>query len=152
MLLILIINKSGGYESQMRVRDKGQGEVSMKSRNTKQKELLSSELDRMHGFFNAEEFHAVAKRKIPHIGIATVYRFLNERTADRKLHSYICDKRTVYSNSKNNHCHYICQKCGKKQHVDIKNIDSIKRSIKGTICHFQIDVYGICEECEKKNK
>jgi Fe2+ or Zn2+ uptake regulation protein len=123
----------------------------MKSRTTKQKELLQEELEHMNGFFSAEDFHSVALKKMPHLGIATIYRFLNEQIQNQQLHSYYCDKKAVYSNSKNNHCHYICQKCGKIQHIDIKNIDSIRKSIKGTITHFQIDVYGICETCLKRN-
>jgi Fe2+ or Zn2+ uptake regulation protein len=123
----------------------------MKSRNTKQKEILQKELDNMMGFFSAEDFYRILLKKMSHIGIATVYRFLNEKIKNNQLHSYYCDKRTVYSNSKNNHCHYICQQCGKTQHVDIKDIDSIKKSIKGSICHFQIDVYGVCDECLKKD-
>jgi len=122
----------------------------MKSRNTRQRDLLQLELEDMIGFFSAEDFHRIILKKMPGIGIATIYRFLNETVKNSQLHSYYCDKRAVYSNSKNNHCHYICQKCGKKHHVDIKNIDSIKRSIKGSICHFQIDVYGVCENCLKK--
>lgn len=112
---------------------------------------MQKELDAMTGFFSAEDFHPKVLQKMPNIGLATVYRFLNEKIKNSQLHSYSCDKRAVYSNSKNNHCHYLCQKCGKKQHIDIKNIDSIKKSIKGTICHFQIDVYGLCEDCLKKN-
>jgi len=123
----------------------------MKSRNTRQKDLLQNELENMIGFFSAEDFHQIMIKKMSSIGIATVYRFLNETVKSSRLHSYYCDKRAVYSNSKNNHCHYICQKCGKIQHVDIKNIDNIKKSIKGFICHFQIDVYGLCEDCMKKN-
>jgi Fe2+ or Zn2+ uptake regulation protein len=123
----------------------------MKSRNTKQKELLQKELEHMTGFFSAEDFYKNISKKLQNIGIATIYRFLNEKVQNRQLHSYYCDKRAVYSTSKNNHCHYICQKCGKKQHVDIKNIDSLKKSIKGSICHFQIDVYGVCEDCLKQN-
>jgi len=123
----------------------------MKSRNTKQKDLLQNELQKMTGFFSAEDFYHIILKKMSGIGIATVYRFLNESVKNSLLHSYSCGNRTVYSNSKNNHCHYICQKCGKKQHVDIKNIDSLKKSIKGSICHFQIDVYGMCEDCSKKN-
>jgi Fe2+ or Zn2+ uptake regulation protein len=124
----------------------------MKSRNTRQKDLLNLELERMTGFFGADEFHQFIQRKMPNVGIATIYRFLNDMIKERRLHSYYCDKRTVYSNSKNNHCHYICQSCGLKQHIDIKNIDSIRKSIKGTICHFQIDVSGVCENCLKKNQ
>jgi len=123
----------------------------MKIRNTKQKELLHKELENMRDFFSADDFHLQILKKMPNIGIATIYRFLNEKVKNNQLHSYYCDKRAVYSNSKNNHCHYICQKCGKKQHIDIKNIDSIRKSINGTICHFQIDVYGICETCGKKD-
>ncbi|MGV8141885.1 MAG: transcriptional repressor [Candidatus Woesearchaeota archaeon] len=122
----------------------------MKSRITRQKELLQRELDCMTGFFSAEEFHSLSLHKMPNLGIATIYRFLNEKSKNRQLHSYYCDKRTVYSNSKNNHCHYVCQNCGEKRHIEIKNIDSIKKSITGTICHFQIDVYGICDKCLKK--
>jgi len=136
MLLIFIINKV----------------IFLKSRSTRQKELLNRELEDMDEFFSAEEFHSITVRKMPHIGIATIYRFLNEKVHERQLHSYNCNKRTVYSNSKNNHCHYICQKCGEKQHINIKNIDSIKKSMTGTICHFQIDVHGICENCLRKNK
>jgi len=105
----------------------------------------------MKGFFGADEFHTIAKTQMPHIGVATIYRFLSDKVKERQLHSYYCEKKTVYSTSANNHCHYICQKCGKTQHVEIKNIDSIKKSIKGTICHFQIDVSGICEKCLKEN-
>jgi len=124
----------------------------MKFRNTRQRALLQKESENMRDFFSAEDFYLIILKKMPHIGIATVYRFLKESVKESQLHSYSCDKKIVYSNSKNNHCHYICQKCGKKQHVDIINIDSIRKSIKGSICHFQIDVHGICEECEKKTK
>jgi len=123
----------------------------MKSRNTRQKNLLQAELEKMTGFFSAEDFYMIILKKMSNMGLATIYRFLNERVKNGQLHSYYCDKRAVYSNSKNNHCHYICQKCGKIQHVDIKNIDTIKKSIRGSICHFQIDVYGICENCLKIN-
>jgi Fur family transcriptional regulator, ferric uptake regulator len=123
----------------------------MRLRNTRQKQLLQTELENITGFFSAEDFYLIMSKKMSNIGIATVYRFLKEQVRDSHLHSYLCDKRTVYSNSKNNHCHYVCQKCGKKQHVDIRNIDSIRKSIKGNICHFQIDVYGVCEDCGKKN-
>src|SRR3989339_818272 len=132
MLLILIINK------QM-------------SRNTKQKTELENDLKRISGFFTAEEFHNHALKRLPYTGIATIYRFLKEKTKKRELHSYMCDKRTVYSNSSNNHCHFICQICGKKQHIDIRDVGRIKRNIKGTICHFQIDVTGVCERCREKS-
>ena len=47
----------------------------------------------------------------------------------------------------NNHSHFICEKCGIKKHIDIKNIDFIKKNIPGSICHFQVDVTGVCDKC-----
>lgn len=121
-----------------------------KSRQTIQKIHLESVLNSIQGFFTAEEFYKIALKKILHLGMATVYRFLNDKTKKRELHSYICDRKTIYSTNSNSHCHYICQVCGKKEHINIKDIGSIKKNINGTICHFQIDVAGICEECSKK--
>jgi len=68
------------------------------------------------------------------------------------LHSYFCGKKTIYSNDKNNHSHFICEKCGKTTHMNIDQIDFIKKKIKGSICHMQIDIYGICESCLEKGK
>lgn len=120
----------------------------MISRKTRQKELLDKEISNKKGFFTAEDIYNNIKNT--GIGIATIYRFLNYKKKNRQLHSYICDGKTIYSNNSNNHCHYTCQICGKKKHIDIKDIGPIKKNIRGTICHFQIDVNGVCEECMKK--
>ena len=119
----------------------------MKSRNTRQKSAMQKELDSIQGFFSAEELFRKLEKK--GVGMATLYRFLNDKEKKRQLHSYVCDKRKIYSNNSNSHCHYICQVCGKKQHIQLKDIGNIRKDIKGTICHFQIDVHGVCEGCRK---
>jgi len=124
----------------------------MKSRNTKQKILLSDMSSSMTGFFTAEDLLAKVKKSNKNIGIATIYRFLNERVSAGALHSYICNRKSLYSNSSNNHSHYTCEKCGKVTHIEIKNIDFLKKNIPGDVCHFQIDVHGMCDGCSKKNK
>ncbi|MEM4637634.1 MAG: transcriptional repressor [Candidatus Woesearchaeota archaeon] len=122
----------------------------MKSRKTKQKELLEQEIKKIKGFFTAEDLFNFESIKKSGIGIATIYRFLKDKKNKRELHSYICENKCIYSTSSSNHCHYVCQVCGKKEHINIKDIGIIKKNIKGTICHFQIDVTGICEKCIKK--
>lgn len=121
----------------------------MKSRNTRQKELLEKEINKIKGFFTAEELYSRIENS--GIGIATIYRFLKEKTKNRQLHSYVCDGRNIYSNSSSSHSHYTCQICGKRSHIEIKDIGKIRKSIKGSICHFQIDVTGVCENCMKRN-
>lgn len=121
----------------------------MKSRNTKQKEYLAKKLEDIKGFFSAEEFCHQCSKEMLGIGVATIYRFLNEQEKLHLLHSYQCDRKKVYSKKSGNHCHFICEQCGKHEHITIKNIEAIRASTKGTICHFQIDVYGICVQCKK---
>jgi|SRR3989344_4382832 len=120
----------------------------MKQRKTKQKETLEKELSYFNAFFTAEDLHQKAKKKDISIGIATVYRFLQNIRKKQQLHSYTCERRIIYS-KKSNHCHYICQKCGKQTHINIESIDFIKRKVEGTLCHFQIDIHGICKNCQK---
>jgi Fe2+ or Zn2+ uptake regulation protein len=123
-----------------------------KSRKTKQKELMQSEISTFKSLFTADELFDKIKKKDDTIGIATVYRFLKDLRKKKELHSYVCDRKMVYSQDTNNHCHFICQKCDRITHFDIDKIDFLKTKIKGNICHFQIDVNGICDECLKQGK
>jgi len=122
-----------------------------KPRKTKQKELIQSEISTFTSLFTAEELFDKIKKKDNTIGIATVYRLLKDLRKKKELHSYVCERRMIYSREKNNHCHFICQKCDQIKHFNIEKIDFLKSKIKGEICHFQIDVHGICEKCLKHN-
>jgi len=120
------------------------------SRKTKQKELLQGEVKKFSSFFTAEELFAKASKKDAKLGIATVYRFLGELVTRRAVHSYTCERKTIYSFDEQSHCHFICERCGKKEHLTINSLDFIKSKIKGVICHFQIDVSGICQRCKEQ--
>ena len=115
-------------------------------RKTKQKMILEKLVGEFKSFFTAEE---LALKVMDHkIGIATVYRYLNSRANTGKLHSYLCDRKTIYSVDKNSHSHFNCIQCGVRKHMAIKKLDFLK--MKEKICHFQIDVTGICEKCLKE--
>jgi len=120
-------------------------------RQTRQKELIEQEIASFSSFFNAEELYDKVSKKNKSIGIATIYRFLNNLVKIGEIHSYTCDRKTIYSNSRKNHCHFTCEKCGEVKHIDIRKLDFLKKEIKGEICHFQIDVTGKCEKCLNKN-
>jgi Fur family ferric uptake transcriptional regulator len=123
--------------------------MAKQSRKTKQKGLIQSEISTFTSLFTADELFEKVKKKDNTIGIATVYRFLKDLRKKKELHSYICDRRMIYSREKNNHCHFICQKCDQITHFTIDKIDFLKTKIKGDVCHFQIDVHGICDNCLK---
>jgi len=119
----------------------------VRKRNTKQKELLWKKLGGIDTFFSAIELLELAKKENQRIGIATVYRFLNELKENNSLYSYRCNRRTVYSKRDRSHCHFICEKTGKMTHFNIDSLDFFRGKIPGSIKSFQLEVKGVCNDC-----
>ncbi|MFT4326142.1 MAG: Fur family transcriptional regulator [Candidatus Woesearchaeota archaeon] len=116
------------------------------SRNTKQKELIKQEIDRVSSFFNAEDIYEKVHKKDASIGMATIYRYLKDAKEKGDLYSYLCNRKTIYSKGKKSHCHFECEKTGKVFHFEIDNIDFLKDKIPGTISSFQLEVKGVCNK------
>jgi Fur family transcriptional regulator, ferric uptake regulator len=114
---------------------------------TKQKQDLYDVINTFSSFFNAEDLHEKVSEKNKKIGLATVYRFLKTQEEQGTIHSFLCDNRKIYSISNKNHVHFTCEPCGKKQHITAKKLDFLKTAVPGKVCHFQIDISGICEKC-----
>ena len=122
------------------------------SRRTWQKELLEEVVQKLKTFFTAEELLEHAQKKDKRIGLATVYRFLKEYSKAGKVHTFMCDRKLLYAREKRSHCHYICERCGKMQHISIQDLNFLKKNLPGKICHFQIEVHGQCSSCEKNDR
>ncbi len=120
----------------------------MIARDTKQKKDIIEEIQHYTGFFNAEELHSRVLKKNKHVGIATVYRSLKVLTENGELHSYLCNRRAIYSTNKHSHCHFTCEVCGKKEHIIVKKLDFLQKEIQGDVCHVQIDCSGVCKKCK----
>lgn len=118
-----------------------------KSRNTRQKELIIEEIEKFNRFFNSDELFERVSKRDGKIGIATVYRVLKDLKGKHGLHSYVCDRKTIYSREKKSHCHFTCEKCGKIRHIDIDKLDFLKKNVDGDVCHVQVDVTGVCSNC-----
>lgn len=119
----------------------------MISRKTKQKVLINSVINSQKGIFTVDDIHERLKEK--NIGIATIYRYMNNLRKSGKIHYYKCGDRFVYSNKKTIHGHFICEKCNQTEHVKIDEIKWLKKY--GDICHVQIEIYGICKNCKLKS-
>jgi len=120
-----------------------------KSRNTRQKELINDEIEKIDDFFTAEDLYKRLDIKYPEIGLATIYRFMKELRIKKKIHSYTCNNRLLYSKDKKSHCHFICEETGEIIHFDVDSLDFLKNKIPGTISSFQIEVKGKCKKCLK---
>lgn len=113
----------------------------MISRQTRQKEILEKTISQTKGFFNAEELFEKIKTQDDSIGMATVYRNLKTLVKNGELFLYTCDRRQVYSHTKQ-HCHFIDDETGKVTHFEIDNLDFLKNKIPGTIESIQIEIRG----------
>ena|SRR3989344_5602931 len=116
-------------------------------RETKQKKILHVAKAGFYTFYSAEDLFL----KVNNNGIsrATVYRFLNNLEKQGEIHSYFCNNRKIYSGNKNNHIHFTCEACNVIKHSAVRNVDFLQEIIDGDICHFQINVTGICVKCLK---
>ncbi|HLC19853.1 MAG TPA: transcriptional repressor [Candidatus Nanoarchaeia archaeon] len=117
-------------------------------RMTGQKKLIADEMHKLNFFFTAYALHDKTVRKNKRIGLATVYRFLKNAEKNGELHSFICDGKKIYSTDKTSHTHFTCEKCGLVKHISIDTADFLKKIIQDDVCHFQIELSGICEKCK----
>jgi Fur family transcriptional regulator, ferric uptake regulator len=113
-----------------------------KSRNTKQKEIILEEINKINDFFTAEELYDKVKKKHKDIGLATIYRFLKDLRERKEIHSYLCKKKQLYSKDKKSHCHFICEETGRVIHFEVDSLDFLQNKIPGIISSFQIEVKG----------
>ncbi len=121
----------------------------MKTRNTKQKEIINKEINKFKTFFTAEDLYEKVKVVDKNIGLATIYRFLKTLRKNSNIFFYTCDSKSVYSKENRSHCHFVCEKTGKVIHFNIDSLDFLKDKIPGSISSFQIEVRGICTKCSK---
>lgn len=114
----------------------------VESRQTRQKRILDEESKKFTKNFNAEDLLERVSKKDKKIGIATIYRYLKELRKNNQIYSYTCEGKTIYSNSKKTHCHFIDEVSGEVIHFDIDSLDFLKGKIKGEINSISIEVKG----------
>ena len=121
----------------------------VEKRETRQKKAMEEIISKTNTFFTAEDLHNKIKKDHPALGIATIYRFLNEMQKERAIHVFNCQRRKLYSKKEMNHSHFVCEMCGSKKHIQIDKFDFLKKFLKEDLCHVQVEISGICVNCKK---
>jgi Fur family ferric uptake transcriptional regulator len=123
----------------------------MRARNTRQLAALETALRAAGRPLAVDEIHAAAKRALPRIGLATVYRTLNELTAEGRIVSVkYAGQPTRYEWAvARSHSHFICNRCKRVFDIDEPvDVPLPHRRPKGFQFHGEeVIYYGVCADC-----
>jgi len=125
-------------------------------RMTKRRSLVLDIL-REHGHLDAYELLAMARKKDPRISLATVYRalaYFRERDVIRgrtfgEGHSHF----EIHDAETGSHAHFVCTRCGKLREITgrfIRDMEALARREKFSISRAHLDLFGLCEDCTRK--
>jgi Fur family ferric uptake transcriptional regulator len=105
---------------------------------------------------SAEEVLNEARKKLPNLGIATVYRTLEKLAALEVLYKTIFNEgkyRYELSDlSEHQHHHILCVGCGKIFEVEEGLLDSLEDYLREqgfTIINHQLKVLAVCPDCRR---
>ena len=124
---------------------------------TEQREIVLSILINISEHLSAEEIYNLIKVKYPNsnVGIATVYRALSFLEEVQLINSidFGKDGKKYENNTKMHHDHLICTDCGKiveflDEEIE-KRQDRIAKKNKFKITSHSMQLYGLCETCNK---
>jgi len=125
---------------------------------TSQRELILEVFLGHQGHISAEELYQKSKERQPHVGFATVYRTLKHMTQcgiARELD--FGDGRIQYESDLNrkHHDHMICTQCG--TYIEFLNpkIEELQEQVSRKhgfkITSHRMQLYGLCQKCQKKS-
>jgi Fur family ferric uptake transcriptional regulator len=127
-------------------------------KQTEQRNTILRTFLETHEHLSTDDLHRLVKKKDPHIGFTTVYRTL-KLLADCGLASEVAfhDGITRYEHQYNrrSHHHMVCTECGASVEFFSPEIGELEQAI-GRKHHYlttrhTFQIYGICEDCRKKN-
>jgi len=125
------------------------------TRNTKQKEVILSEIKKLYTHPTAKELHEIIKKKMPQIGFATIYRNLESLKNSgeiNEIRSKTNKNQTRYDGQTHSHIHLICKECGKIEDLETEKIKiEFKNSETFQIDRDSIEISGVCKDCITKN-
>ena len=118
-------------------------------------EILESSQER---HFSAEDVYKLLLESDEEIGLATVYRVLTQFETAGLVHRHHFDTgHSVFElNHGNHHDHIVCVRCGCVDEFIDETIEKLQHEISERAGFKMTDhclyIYGICADCQKKEK
>jgi len=126
-------------------------------RLTTQRQIILEELGKVKSHPTANEVYDMVRKRLPRIGLGTVYRNLELMAASGiilKLEVGGTKKR--FDATVESHYHIRCSSCGRVDDIDIPVQDQINQTAAETsnykILGHHIEFSGICESCNDNDQ
>lgn len=130
--------------------------MSEQRRNTWQKAAVKHALSEATGFVSAQQLHLVLKNHGSSIGLATVYRALNDLVSQGEADSLqSMEGEFVFrACGEGHHHHLICRNCGKTVEIEAERVetwaDQVAAAHGFSDPSHTVDIFGTCGPCQKK--
>lgn len=131
--------------------------VTTQRRSTSQRTAITAALARTEEFTSAQDLHAAMRASGVAIGLATVYRALQEMSergdvdALRNESGEVLYRRCAQSS---HHHHLVCRSCGHTQEVDSPRLEEWTESVAAqygyTDLDHHVELFGLCAACAAK--
>lgn len=126
-------------------------------RNTQQRALIEAELAESRDFVSAQQLHTRLRESGNSVGLATVYRNLNDLAASgaadtiqmngsEQMYRYCGDE---------HHHHLVCVDCGKTIEIGPERdnwIANVARRKRFTLISHTIEIFGRCPDCRRTRR
>ena len=105
----------------------------------------------------ADEIYQALVDRFPSMSVATVYNNLRLFTKIGFVQEMAYgDASSRFDFSSTQHYHAICQECGKIVDIfypGLEDVESATEQLTGFVINeHRLELYGVCEECQKNNK
>lgn len=128
--------------------------VATQRRNTSQRAAILQVLTGIGEFISAQDLHALLRAQGSGIGLATVYRALQEMAAGGDLDTVRKDSGEVLYRQcadAHHHHHLVCRLCGRTEEVEAPGVERWARAVAAehgfVELNHEVELFGLCPDC-----
>ena len=126
-------------------------------RSTRQRTIVLEIVGRAKTHPTAEEVFTIARKKLPEISLATVYRNLHLLAEEGKIREVQFAGGTLrYDGMTMEHEHFCCRSCGMVQDLPASipdhTIAALQERLGVTLERYSLDYYGLCKKCKTTSR
>ncbi len=128
--------------------------VATQRRNTAQRAAILQVLTGTDEFITAQDLHAALRTDGSSIGLATVYRALQDMAGAGDLDTVRKDTGEVLYRQcadAHHHHHLVCRSCGRTEEVEAPGVERWARAVAAehgfVELNHEVELFGLCPQC-----